>query len=57
MEKGCLFDNIPHEQFEGDMTICRMTPREVHALADKLLKQGFAELKQKYCNGRKANEK
>ena len=56
MEKGCLFDNIPHEQFEGDMTICRMTPREVHALADKLLKQGFAELKQKYCNERKDNE-
>jgi len=31
MEKVCLLDNNPHKQFEGDMTKCRMTPREVHA--------------------------
>lgn len=49
MEKVCLFDNIPHEQFEGDMTKCRMTPLEVHALADMLLKQSFAELKQSFA--------
>lgn len=31
MEKVCLLVVIPHEQFEGDMAICRKTPLEVHA--------------------------
>ncbi len=50
-QKTCddnLLSNIPHEDLDGDVKECRMTSAAVHALADKLLKEGFARIKQKY---------
>ena len=43
-----LFEKIPHEDFHGDVTKCRMTPNEVRALVDKLMKQGLSEIKRRY---------
>ena len=43
-----LYKDIPHRFFEGDVQTDRMTPEEVHQLADKILRQGFAKIKQKY---------
>ena len=48
MKKENLFEDIPHETFPGDMTKCRMTPNEVQALVDKLMKNGFEKIRQRY---------
>ena len=43
--------NIPQELFESGVTVYNhLTPAEVHALADKLLKEGFEKIKKKYAN-------
>jgi hypothetical protein len=40
-----LLSNIPYEDFDGDVKDCRMTSAEVHALANKLLKEEFARIR------------
>ena len=38
--------NIPRELFESGVTVSNhLTPAEVHALADKLLKEGFEKIR------------
>ena len=52
-QKTCddnLLSNIPHEDFDGDVKECRMTSAEVHALANKLLKEGFARIRLQFIN-------
>ena len=48
MKKEDLFEDIPHETFHGDVTKCRMTPNEVRALVDKLMKERLSEIRQRY---------
>ncbi len=44
-----LYRGIPHKYFDGDVTKSgRLSPEEVMNLADKLMKNKFCELKQKY---------
>ena len=51
MDKQDLFKNIPHEIFEGDVKKSgRLSSAQVHAFADKLLKQGFDRIKKEYCS-------
>ncbi len=47
--KADIFKDIPHSLYDGDITSDYMTSAEVHALADELLRRGFAEIKKKYA--------
>jgi len=50
--------NIPQELFESGVSKNkRLTPEEAHALADKLLKEGFDKIRKKYSINKKKIEK
>ena len=43
------FKNIPQEMFEGDVTKSgRLSSKEVHELANKLLAEGFDKIKRTF---------
>ena len=49
MKNDDLYRDIPHEYYDGDVTKSgRLSPEEVKKLADRLLKEGFSKLRQKY---------